>query len=345
MFFLLPPTLLLAIEARAQVASDIPPSASVASGTSISNLGGDLFPTGSDVSYLSYNTTSTLNGTTGIFQTTMAVANASASPSTTEPTTSTSLTFLRGSVRSSSAASNGTMTGNSTASQTSSSALPTNTQACNNYPEFCSRKYSNITYVAAHNSPFAVPNNAASNQELGVIDQLNDGIRMLQVQTHYNATTRTLSCCHTSCNLLNVGTVQSYLTTITGWIRTHPYDVVTILLGNADFVGVGNYSTPIVNSGLSNYAYVPPEIPMDISAWPTLSEMILKGQRAVIIMDYSANQSQVPYILDEFSQVWGKQTSSTHTCYVMSSLYILSQCRNSFQSHQPKFPLHTTKAA
>lgn len=345
MLFLLPPTLLLAIEARAQVASDIPPSASVASGTSISNLGGDLFPTGSDVSYLSYNTTSTLNGTTGIFQTTIAVANASASPSTTEPTTSTSLTFLQGSVRSSSMASNGTMTGNSTASQTSSSALPTNTQACNNYPEFCSRKYSNITYVAAHNSPFAVPNNAASNQELGVIDQLNDGIRMLQVQTHYNATTSTLSCCHTSCNLLNVGTVQSYLTTITGWIRTHPYDVVTILLGNADFVGVGNYSTPIVNSGLSNYAYVPPEIPMNISAWPTLSEMILKGQRAVIFMDYNANQSQVPYILDEFSQVWGKQTSSTHTSYVMSSLYILSQYRNSFQSHQPKFPLHTTKAA
>lgn len=345
MFFLLPPILLLAVEARAQVASDIPPSASVASGTSISNLGGDLFPTGSDVSYLSYNTTSTLNGTTGIFQTTMAVANPSASPSTTEPTTSTSLTFLQGSVRSSSTASNGTMTGNSTASQTSSSALPTNTQACNNYPEFCSRKYSNITYVAAHNSPFAVPNNAASNQELGVIDQLNDGIRMLQVQTHYNATTSTLSCCHTSCNLLNVGTVQFYLTTITGWIRTHPYDVVTILLGNADFVGVGNYSTPIINSGLSNYAYVPPEIPMNISAWPTLSEMILKGQRAVIFMDYNANQSQVPYILDEFSQVWGKQTSSTHTSYVMSSLYILSQCRNSFQSHQPNFPLHTTKAA
>ena len=288
------------------MASDIQQSASDTTGTGVSNLGGDLLPTGSDVSYLSYATTSTLNGTTAIFQATMAVANVSSSSSASEHTTSTSVTLLQGSMRSSSTVSNGTMTGNSTASRTSSSAVPTNTQACNNYPEFCSRKYSNITYVAAHNSPFAVPNNAASNQQLGVIDQLNDGIRMLQVQTHYNASTSTLSCCHTSCNLLNAGTVTSYLTDITGWIKTHPYDVVTILLGNSDLVGVGNYSTPIVNSGLSNYVYVPSQVPMSISSWPTLSDMILKGKRAVIFMDYNANQSQVPYILDEFSQVWGK---------------------------------------
>lgn len=306
MFFSLPLPLLFALEVSAQMASDIQLSGSVTSGTSISNLGGDLLPTGPDISYLSYTTTSTLNGTTAIFQTTEVVANASYSSSTSKHPTSTSVTILQGSMRSSSTASNGTMIGNSTLSRTSSSAAPTNTQACNNYPEFCSRKYSNITFVAAHNSPFAVPNNAASNQQLGVIDQLNDGIRMLQVQTHYNATTNTLSCCHTSCDLLNVGTVQSYLTNITGWIKTHPYDVVTILLGNADLIGAGNYSTPIVDSGLFNYAYVPPQIPMNVSSWPTLSDMILMGKRAVIFMDYNANQSQVPYILDEFSQVWGK---------------------------------------
>lgn len=306
MFFSLPLPLLFALEVSAQMASHVQLSDTVISGTSISNLGGDLLPTGPDVSYLSYTTTSTLNGTTAIFQATEVVANASYSSSTSKHATSTSVTILQGSMRSSSTASNGTMTGNSTLSRTPSSAAPINTQACNNYPEFCSRKYSNITFVAAHNSPFAVPNNAASNQQLGVIDQLNDGIRMLQVQTHYNATTSTLSCCHTSCNLLNVGTVQSYLTNITGWIKTHPYDVVTILLGNADLIGVGNYSTPIVNSGISNYAYVPPQIPMNVSSWPTLSDMIVMGKRAVIFMDYNANQSQVPYILDEFSQVWGK---------------------------------------
>lgn len=127
MFFPLPLTLLLAIEASAQVASDIQLSGSVTTGTSLSNLGGDLLPTGSDVSYLSYTTTSTLNGTTAIFQTTMAVANASSS-STSKHSTSTSVTLLQGSMRSSSTSSNATMTGNSTASRTSTLTLPTNTQ-------------------------------------------------------------------------------------------------------------------------------------------------------------------------------------------------------------------------
>lgn len=49
---------------------------------------------------------------------------------------------------------------------------------CNNYAEFCTRKYSNITEVCAHNSAFVVKDNAASNQVLPITDQLNDGIRM-----------------------------------------------------------------------------------------------------------------------------------------------------------------------
>jgi len=71
-----------------------------------------------------------------------------------------------------------TLSNNMTASSTTTSAQPTNTQPCNNYPEFCTRKYSNITEVCAHNSPFSVKNNAASNQALDVTTQLNDGIRM-----------------------------------------------------------------------------------------------------------------------------------------------------------------------
>ena len=40
------------------------------------------------------------------------------------------------------------------------------------------------------------------------------------------------------------------------------------------------------------------------SAWPTLGEMILTQKRVVIFMDYKADQSTVPYILDQFSQLW-----------------------------------------
>ena len=286
-------------------------------GSSIAALGGDLVPTGSQVSYISYSTTATVNGSTSLFATAFAFGNTSATTSTQSSKT-TSYSLLKGSGGDSptSSALNATSSGNSTATRTkSTSALPTNTQACNNYPEFCGRKYSNITFVAAHNSPFVNPNNAAANQELGVIDQLNDGIRMLQGQTHFNATTNTISYCHTSCDLLNAGTAQDYFSNITRWVRTKPYDVVTLLIGNADFIGVGNYTAPLEASGLSKYAYVPPQIPMTLSSWPTLSNMILMGKRVIIFMDYNANQTEVPYILDEFSQMWETPFSPTNRSF------------------------------
>lgn len=281
MLLSLPLTLLLAIEiqAQTQTASDVILSGTQAVDSSV-HLG---VPTGSHVSYLSYTTTASVNASTILFEALTAVANTSSS---TTSSTSASLSLLHGSVGASSPSSlNATTTGNSTASRTtSSSTVPTNTQACNDYPEFCYRKYSNITYVGAHNSPFVTPNNAAANQEFGVLDQLNDGIRLLTGETHYNATTGTISYCHTSCDLLDAGTAEEYFTNISSWISTHPYDVVTLLLVNSDLIGVGKYTTPLINSGLIKYAYIPPIIPMNISSWPTLSEMILTGKRAVIFM-------------------------------------------------------------
>ena len=159
------------------------------------------------------------------------------------------------------------------------------------------------------------PNNVAANQAFPVIDQLNDGIRMLQGQTHYNSTTNTISYCHTSCDLLDAGTAQDYFTDVTRWVRQHPYDVITLLIGNSDLIGVGNYTTPLVDSGLSRYAYIPPVVPMDISSWPTLEEMILTQKRVVIFMDYNANQTKVPYILDEFSQMWETPFSPTNQSF------------------------------
>jgi hypothetical protein len=117
--------------------------------------------------------------------------------------------------------------------------------------------------------------------------------------------------CHTDCSLLNVGTLEDYLTTVTKWLENNPYEVITILMGNYDLVNVNNFTAPVVNSGLSKYAYEPPKIPMGLDDWPILSDMILMGNRAVIFMDYDANQTEVPYILDEFTQMWETPFSPT----------------------------------
>ena len=297
------------------------------SASPLSNFGGDLIPTGIGVSYLTYTSTSTiptisLSGSIALLASTIAEANGStvSSSSSGRKTTSQSYSLLQGAKTPSSPIASlsgsviGNVTRNATASKTSSTpAAPTNTQPCNNYPEFCSRSYSNITFVTAHNSPFVNPNNAAANQALGVIDQLNDGIRMLQGQTH--KVNDTMYYCHTSCDLLNAGTVESYFASITTWVRQHPYDVVTILIGNSDLVAVGNYTGALEASGLGSYAYTPPKIPMAIHDWPTLSQLILSGKRVIIFMDYNANQTIVPKIIDEFSNMWETPFSPTNRSF------------------------------
>lgn len=206
-----------------------------------------------------------------------------------------------------------------TASSTSSSATPTNTQPCNNYPEFCSRRYSNITEVCAHNSPFVRKNNVASNQVLGVTQQLNDGIRMLQGQTHM--VNGTLHYCHTSCDLLDVGPVEDYLREVTAWVEKHPFDVITILFGNGDYeqtdsngkplVTARNFVPTIQNSGLLRYIYQPPKAHMKLDDWPTLSELIFLNKRVITFIDYNFDTDAVPWLLWEFYNMWETPFSPT----------------------------------
>ncbi|KAF2846320.1 PLC-like phosphodiesterase [Plenodomus tracheiphilus IPT5] len=213
---------------------------------------------------------------------------------------------------------NGTRSATQTASGTSP-AQPSNTQPCNNYAEFCNRKYSNITEVAAHNSPYTRANNVARNQEYGVTQQLNDGIRMLQGSAHY--VNGTLFYCHSSCDLLNAGTVEDYLVEVTAWVEAHPFDVVTILFGNSNWADTDadgkplvtsvDFADPIEKSGLKQYIYQPPKPAMTLEDWPTLSEMILNNDRVVTFIDYNFDTENVPYLLWEFYNVWETPFSPT----------------------------------
>ncbi|TPX15697.1 uncharacterized protein E0L32_000031 [Thyridium curvatum] len=194
--------------------------------------------------------------------------------------------------------------GTGTASSTATQPAVTNTRPCNNWPEFCARKYSNITMVAAHNSPFDRAGSAASNQELGVVTQLDDGIRFLQAQIQWPTNGTQPHFCHTSCDILDAGPITDWLTKVKNWVAAHPYDVVTILLGNGNYSKPELYAPYIESTGIVDFAYVPPYLPMSLDEWPTLSDMILTGKRVVMFLDYNANQTAYPWLLDEFSQLW-----------------------------------------
>lgn len=135
-------------------------------------------PTGD---YITYSSTVYLTadgsvvGSTAVPVTGTPGSNTSTATNATITSTSDSVTVLMGGQT--------TITGNATMNSTQSStptpsSTPVNTQPCNGYPEFCDRRYSNITMIAAHNSPFSVQGNVASNQALNVNYQLDDGVRM-----------------------------------------------------------------------------------------------------------------------------------------------------------------------
>jgi hypothetical protein len=142
---------------------------------------------------------------------------------------------------------------------------------------------------------------------------------MLQGQTHL--VNGTLYYCHTTCDLLNAGTVEDYLREVTDWVRDHPFDVITIIIGNGDYqlkdaqgnplVTSQNYVDPIEKSGLLPFIYQPPKTAMTREDWPTLSELIFKGKRVIVFIDYNFDTDAVPYMLWEFYNMWETPYSPT----------------------------------
>jgi hypothetical protein len=127
--------------------------------TAISSIAAQLteIPTDPRATYPSADVTSTLVSST----------NATAGLSSTNQTASSS----------SSSAAVETLLHGSSVAPSSLHAPTSGSVQCNGYAEFCDRKYSNVTYVVAHNSPFHKAHNAASNQDFDVTTQLVDGIR------------------------------------------------------------------------------------------------------------------------------------------------------------------------
>jgi len=201
---------------------------------------------------------------------------------------------------------------------------PTKNGACNGHASLCTRSYSNITHLATHDSAFigGLPN---SNQNLPLTRQLDAGIRFLTAQTHKSIFYDEVKLCHTSCLLKDGGSLESYLLVLREWVEEHPTEVVTLLLTNGDFLPKSAFIPAFQGAGIVPYAYIPDlEVHKadDKSTWPTLGEMLRRGQRVVVFMDYGADdhvvdqkendtnnngtdfQNETPYLLPEFTYFW-----------------------------------------
>ena len=186
--------------------------------------------------------------------------------------------------------------------------------ACNNSPELCSRSYSIITQLGAHDSPFVSNSSSssnslisftdASNQNVNSTAQLTAGVRLLSAQVHNNNGAWHL--CHTSCSLLDAGTLSAWLAEIKSWMDVNPHDVVTLLLVNSDNASAEDLNGEFEAANIISYGYKPPSTSTALQTWPTLQDMIANNTRLVTFVASLTPSSNTvaPYLLDEFTFVF-----------------------------------------
>lgn len=151
---------------------------------------------------------------------------------------------------------------------------------CNGHAELCDVKYSNATFIGAHNSPFVgiLP---TENQLKDVTDQLTSGVRFLTAQTHEKD--GAIELCHTSCLELDAGSLADYLADIKTWMDANTNEVVTLLVTNGDDIAISSFGDVFKSAGLDTYAYNPSGT-LALDDWPTLGTLISNNQRLVVFM-------------------------------------------------------------
>ena len=191
------------------------------------------------------------------------------------------------------------------ASTAVSAATSTSTVACNNSPDLCSRQYSNVTHMGAHDAAFlrdsSTDNSVAGNQYYNATKALNAGIRLLSLQVHNS--NGTLQLCHTTCALLDAGTLEDFLGKIKLWMDENPNEVVTLLIVNSDDEDVASFGEVYESSNISSYGYTPATVSAS-NTWPTLQTMIDDGTRLVTFIATITYSTTYPYLLNEWDFVF-----------------------------------------
>mgnify|MGYP002715270672 CR=1 FL=1 len=174
---------------------------------------------------------------------------------------------------------------------------------CNGYSSLCNKKYSNVTYVGTHNSyAHGSEGSPGVNQNVPVTKQLEDGVRLLQIQGQEKDSG--VSLCHTSCLIHDGGTLESYAKDVVKWLESNRNEVITIIISNPSDIPVSKWAQSFKSSGLDKYAYTSQKNLTERHQWPTLKQMINDNHRVVIFMDRQTNIKHTNFILPEFSNVW-----------------------------------------
>jgi hypothetical protein len=185
----------------------------------------------------------------------------------------------------------------------------TSSIACNNSPNLCSRRYSSVMHLGAHNSPFVRDESTnfatSGNQYYNTTVQLSAGVRLLSAQVQLGGSSgNELHVCHTSCDLFDAGTLSGWLSEVRTWMDSNPNDVVTILLVNGAGASASDLAAQYQSAGISSsLTYTPAGSTSSSQQWPTLQSLISSGTRLVNFVD-SIDNNDAPFLISQFDYIF-----------------------------------------
>lgn len=186
---------------------------------------------------------------------------------------------------------------------------PRQDSACNNSPDLCSKSYSEVTHLGAHNSPFlrdeSTGFSTSGNHYFSSTLQLSAGVRMLTGQVHRS--NGEWHMCHSSCDLLDAGRLTDWLSEIKAWMDENPSDVVSILLVNSDNASPKDLAAEFDNADIIKYAFRPADVSNPPESWPTLQELIAADTRLMAFVasfDTNLIDDTTSFLMNEFTFIF-----------------------------------------
>jgi hypothetical protein len=150
---------------------------------------------------------------------------------------------------------------------------------CNGHPALCGRRFDQVVFPAAHNAMSNADDRwFIPDQTHNMRRQLADGIRALLIDTYlFNGGS---FLCHTSCAFGNRPLVDG-LKDVAEFLRDNPREVLALLV--EDYLSAAETEKAFIASGLEPFLYTHPSG----QPWPTLGEMIDRGQRLLVLSQNS----------------------------------------------------------
>jgi hypothetical protein len=165
---------------------------------------------------------------------------------------------------------------------------------CNGHAALCDRRYDQVAYATTHNAMSNADEGwLGPNQQHGLTKQLEDGIRGLMLDTHYDAGVAHL--CHSFCQIGKEPLVSGLLK-IRRFLDLHPQEVVTIIF--EAYISEADTEAAFAAAGLLPYVHVQPVG----EPWPTLATLIQNDTRLVVFTDVRGSRPWHHYVWDYASE-------------------------------------------